>query len=140
MSEKKKLDAASILTADDLTIERVHVPEWGGDVFVRAMGGAARDAWEAEQYQLGAGDDEDEGKAVGFLRNLRARLLVRCICDEDGELVFSEGQAEELGRKSAAAISRLFEVARRLNGITKEDEAELAGNSEAGPSAGSGSD
>ena len=36
-----------ILEANDLQSESVTVPEWGGDVLVRTMTGADRDAFEA---------------------------------------------------------------------------------------------
>jgi hypothetical protein len=44
---------------------------------------------------------------------------------------------EALGKKSAAALNRVFEVAQRLSGITDDDVEELAKNSVGGPSDGS---
>ena len=40
------LSKDAILAADDLPRETVHVPEWGGDVYVRTMSGTDRDAFE----------------------------------------------------------------------------------------------
>ena len=43
------------------------------------------------------------------------------------------------GRRTARCSKRVFDAARKLNGMTPEDEQELLGNSESGPSDGSGS-
>lgn len=99
--------------------EAVDVPEWGGQVHLRVLTGAERDAFEARF----AGSD----KAAG-LRNVRAFLLVRCLCDEAGERLFEDGDAEALGAKSASVLGRLFETAMELNGIGAEAVEELAGN------------
>ncbi|MFE3382837.1 hypothetical protein [Streptomyces anulatus] len=41
------LSAEQILDADDLAIEDVPVPEWGGTVRVKGMSGTERDRFEA---------------------------------------------------------------------------------------------
>ena len=64
-----------ILRADDLRLERVEVPEWGGEVVLRTMTGTERDAFEAELVE----GREQGGGGVGRInyRNLRARCW-RC--------------------------------------------------------------
>jgi hypothetical protein len=99
----------AILAADDLPKERVNVPEWGGDVFVRTMTGTDRDAFEASLI----GND-------GRLENVRARLVSLTICSESGERLFSDDEIASLGSKSAKALDRLFAVSQRLNGIGAE--------------------
>jgi hypothetical protein len=113
-----------ILGADDLPVEEVEVPEWGVTVRVRTMMGYERDAFEASVVQ---GEKRN-------LDNLRARLCAMCIVDEDGNRVFSESDAEALGRKNAGALDRVFAVAQRLNGMSKQDVDDLVGNSEPGQS------
>lgn len=56
--------------------------------------------------------------------------------------MFGGGEADvkALGRKSALALNRVFEVAQRINGLTEEDMEELAGNLENGQSEDSTSD
>lgn len=103
------LSKDAILAADDLPRETVHVPEWGGDVFVRTMTGTDRDAFEAGLI----GKD-------GRLENVRARLVALTLCDAAGERVFDDTQIAALGRKSARALDRVFSVAQRLNGIGTE--------------------
>lgn len=122
-----------ILAADDRPKETVFVPQWGLSVFVRTLSGAERDDWEASIVQ-------QKGKATTYdLRNIRARLVCKCIVDEGGRRVFSDHEAEVLGEKSAAALDLLFTVAQRLNALTNADVDELGKASGIVQSAGSGS-
>lgn len=117
-----------ILSADDLGHEDLEVPEWGGTVRIRALTGAERDAYEASMQQ-------QRGKNfVRNLANVRAKLVVRTVIGEDGERLFTDSEANALGRKSAAALDRIFEVAAKLSRLSEEDVEELAGKSESGPS------
>lgn len=122
-----------ILSADDRKKEAVFVPQWGLSVFVRTLSGAERDDWEASIVQ-------QKGKTTSYdLRNIRARLVCKCIVDESGRRVFSDHEAEALGEKSAAALDLLFTVAQRLNALTSADVDELGKASGIAQSAGSGS-
>lgn len=104
----------AILGAVDLAHVDVDVPEWGGVVRVRMLTGGERDAFEA-------GTVVRHGKKIDTnLVNIRARLAALCVVDEAGARVFSEADAEALGQKSAAALNRVFEAARQLNGLTEE--------------------
>jgi hypothetical protein len=117
------LSRDQILGAEDLKREEVAVPEWGGSVFVRTMTGSERDRFEAAFVR----DKSDT----------RARLAAATICDEGGRLLFAPGDIEALGRKSAAALERVFAVAMRLSRVGKDDVDELEGNSAASPFAAS---
>lgn len=128
MARIKKEDA---LKAQDLGREIVNVPEWGGEIELRGLSGTERDAFEASVV------DRDGDKASVKLDNLRAKLLVRCIYDEEGNRMFSDAEAVELGKKSGAVLARLCEVAQRLSGLTKKDVEELAKNLPAAQSEGS---
>lgn len=121
------LSRDAILAADDLDKELVAVPEWGGDVWVRCMTGTERDEWEASVVQM----DNKGQNPKADLRNIRAKLVVRCVIDEAGVRLFGEDDMVALGAKSAAALDRLYAVAARLSKISKEDEKELLGNSDA---------
>jgi len=50
------------------------------------------------------------------------------ICDEEGTRLFAAKDMDELGKKSAAALDRIFTVAQRLNGLSGEDVEDLAKN------------
>lgn len=113
------LTADQILNAEDLVTEDVEVPEWGGTVRVRMMTGAERDAFEASLAQ-------QKGKSVRTnLANLRARLVAKTAVNAEGKRLFTDEQAGVLGQKSAAALDRVFEAARKLNGMTEKDVEEL---------------
>ena len=113
----------SILGAADLKEVDVDVPEWGGVVRVRGLRGVERDRFEA-------GIVKGEGKnAKADLSNLRAKLVVLCCVDEAGERIFSDGDAEALGAKNAAALDRVFDVARNLSGMSDGDLEKMQGNS-----------
>ncbi len=127
------LNRDQILTAVDQKVEPVEVPEWGGTVLVRGLTGAERDGYEAEMVSR-------RGKKVEFnLQNARAKLCARSIVDEHGVRLFNDDEDMlALGKKNAAALERVFEVARRLSGLTEDDVEELTKNSGSGQSADSG--
>lgn len=109
----------SILAAADLPRREVQVPEWGGSVYVRSMTGDERDAWE--QWLL----DTKDGK-----RRIRARYCALVMVDGKGERLFSDTDqdVEALGKKSAAALDKVFSAALSLNGMNAEDQEALEGN------------
>ena len=127
------LSKEAILAVNDVQFEDVSVPEWGGAVRVKSLTGSERDGLEASMI-------EGKGKNANVnLANLRAKLVARSIVDESGDRIFEDADIAALGRKSASALNRVYEVAQRLSGITQEDVDELTKNSEAAQSDGSGS-
>lgn len=112
----------SILKVQDLETEDVEVPEWGGTVRVQGLTGAQRDEFESGVVSL-------KGKRQELnMQNIRAKLVVLSVVDENGERVFTDDDAGLLGMKSAVALQRVFDVAQRLSGITEDDVEELAKN------------
>ena len=126
------LTKEAILAAEDRQTEDVAVPEWGGTVRVRSLSGAERDAYEAHIVQVRG----DGSKRVN-LKNLRGKLVSLSVVDEDGGRLFSDEDADALGDKSAAALERVFDVARRLSGLSEDDVTELAEGFGPAPSDGS---
>jgi hypothetical protein len=111
-----------ILSAQDLPTETVAVPEWGGDVLVRGLTGTERDAYEASMVkQVG-------NQAKMNMDNMRAKLVALCIVDETGKRIFTQADAETLGKKSGTGLQRVFLVAQRLSGLTTKDVEEAEGN------------
>lgn len=117
-----------ILTAADIKVEKVHVPEWGLSVYVKQMNGKERSDFEANSILKDA-----KGNMTGNtdVSNFRARLFVNTVCgDPEGKtLLFSEADVPAISAKSAKALDRISKVAMRLNGISKEDEETIAKNS-----------
>lgn len=114
-----------------LPIERVDLPELDGFVFVRGMSGAERDAWE-KSLIVGRGKRREVNT-----ENVRARLAVRCLCDEQGTRLFADDDAAVLGDLRVDTLNRIFETAQRLSGVSNEDIDELGKPS--APAAGSAS-
>jgi predicted DNA binding protein len=121
MEHHMALSRDQILAMDDIKTISVTVPEWNNEVvLIRGLTGAARDEFEATNRRNG---DQN-------LNNVRARFLVRCIVNEGGTRIFADQDAAALGKKSSAAIDRLWDVATDLNGSSEKAVEELEGNSE----------
>ena len=118
------LSAADILRAQDITTEDVAVPEWGGTVRVKALSAGERDAFEASLLE-GKGKQQKTN-----LANVRAKFVARVLVNEQGVRLFTDADVQQLGRKSAAALERVFDVGRRLSGMSDQDVEDLTGNSE----------
>jgi len=117
--------AAQILAADDLPILKVTVREWKGDdgkplvLGVRVMTVEERDSYEKEWI----------GNKERGIDNFRTKYLARCLCHpESGERLFDEAGIEQLAKKSASIVSKLFEKAMKHNNMTETDVEELAKN------------
>jgi hypothetical protein len=130
-----RLTREAILKADDLPTEVVTVSEWGGEVLVRGLNGTQRDEFEASTITMRGPMGKQQ--AVPDTANIRAKLVARCIIDEDGEPMFTQSDVHALGQKSSAALDRIFEVASRLSGISKDDLEELGKDSPNGLNGGS---
>ena len=138
MTTKKTLGRQDILKADDLGIEIVEVPEWGGVVRVRGLTGEERDLWESEVADARYGENR-QGQPV-ILRNARARRVARCVVDEDGKRVFRDADIKALGQKSGRALDRVFDVAAALSGISEAEVEDIRKNLRAASSGNSPSD
>jgi len=125
------LDKQAILDAHDIVIEEVEVLEWGGAVRVRTLSGKARDEFE-QSLRTGGGDLN--------MANVRAKMATLTIVDANGDLIFTFAEAQKLGERSARALDRVFMVAQRLAGFSKQDLAELTENLSDGQSDASISD
>lgn len=112
------LSKDQILAADDMGLLEVNVPEWGGSVFVRVMTVGERDSYENDWMV-------NKNKGV---ENFRSKFLQRVLCDENGELLFKPEEITLLAKKSARAITRVWESAMRHNALTDGDVEELAKN------------
>lgn len=101
------LSKAAILSAGDFKLEKVAVPEWGGDVYIKTISGLERDTFE-------------EGYQEQRMKNFRSRFLVLTLCDSDGSRLFTDAEVDEIGKKSSLVLNRLFDKAWALNAFTNE--------------------
>lgn len=122
----KFLTKKEIVDADDSGYEDVHVPEWGGWVRVKRLTAAERGQIEAAQVTI---DKDGESKWDG--KRLRELFCQAAVVDPaTGTRLFSSSELHMLGRKSAAALDRVYESATKQARVTKRDIAELSGNSD----------
>jgi hypothetical protein len=107
--------AEQVLSQDDTQTDYVNVPEWGYRLKVRGLMGDERDRYETSFVTFNG------NQRVMNMTNARARLVALGTIDEDGKRVFTTAQAEALGKKSAAALERVFSRIQELSGMTDDD-------------------
>lgn len=120
MEEQKSLTRDAILSADDIRIDVVPVPEWGGIVHIRTLTGLQREEY-VESIRKVTGQGRKQSVEI-VLQRSGAKLAAQTICDETGKLLFSKADIPALAAKSAKALQRVIDAAAKLNGI--DDEAE----------------
>lgn len=121
---RKDLDT---IKAKQRAPKTIHVSAWGGNVLIRVMSGSERDSYEAEIVGTRAGKDRRLN-----LTNIRAKLVARCLVNDDGSPMFNAASVEDitaLGAMDALGLDTIFKACQRINGLTDEDVDELAGNS-----------
>lgn len=106
------LTRATILAAKDLKLKKVDVPEWGGFVYVKSMTSKHRDKFEL----LVTGKN---------LEGIRAILIAWCVCDQDGNNLFTDQDVDELNEKSASATQRIFDICYQMANFSESDMEEL---------------
>lgn len=119
------LSKDQILGADDLPPEDVEVPEWGGKVRVRGLSSTERDRFEMEMALA---------RKNGTTPEFRSTYAGRCMVDDKGERLFTDAELTKLGRKSGAALDRIFDVVRELSGMTDQKLKQAAADFENAPS------
>jgi hypothetical protein len=98
--------AEQILAFNDR--QPVPIEEWGQKLQIVPMSGVDLDSYHVERHRAKeAGQDN--------MHNWRAKFLVRCIYDLQGNRVFSDEQAEQLGHKHGKTLQRLFDIAEAVN-------------------------
>lgn len=120
----KLLGAAEIKAADDLPFEDVPTPEWGEGtgVRVRRLSGTEWDEFENATITFDGKQTKRDNT------NFRAKLCVLAIVGENGERLFADNEAVDLGDKNIATIDRIYDAAIRLCKRRKEDMEEIAKN------------
>lgn len=131
MSEGIVLTREAILGRDDVRIELLDVPEWGGQVYVRGLGADERDEWE---FMVADGRKSD----AGHLDHFRARYAALVLCDESGARIFTEADVEALGKKSGAALDRIFDKGIALSRMEQDAVEKAKEDFDDGPSDDSG--
>jgi hypothetical protein len=132
-SKETLLTNASVLNKKD-----VEVPEWGLTVTIKELMGSERDAFEASTVTL----DKKTGNLVPNLVNTRARLVSKCVVDDNGTRLFTDTESDilQLGSLSAKGLDRLYEACQELSGLSDSEADEAVANFEAPPTESSTTD
>ena len=120
------LSREDIMAIVSVKKESIDMPEWGGSIFVRAMSGAESDILT----DLILAHEEKTGN--NRLPHLKAIMAILTVCDGDGGRMFDMNDMDMLLSKDGGALTKIFEVARRLNGLTPDSEETITKNSEGG--------
>lgn len=105
------LTKEQILNCNDVKLEKVAVPEWGGEIYVKSISGKERDAVDSFIASAGRGSSYP-----GF----RALLCTYAICDETGQSLFTPSDVQALEAKNAVVLQRVFDKALAVNGMSAE--------------------
>lgn len=110
------LDRNSLINLLALKKETVTLPE--GEVIVSEIGAA-----DYIRLWTDPANQGEDGKAD--MAKFTPALVARCLVDANGDRLFSDADAEMLGKSAIGPFNALAAAARRLNGLSGE-----AGNSE----------
>jgi hypothetical protein len=102
-----------IVKAQDRPLQAVDVPEWGGQVNVRAL--SVRDM---ERLYTGKRGDAEASAVVAML----------AICDDQGARVFDDADLALLMDRHAGAVQRIAGVALGLSGLGVKAVEDTRGN------------
>lgn len=123
--EAAGLTMEQILAVDDVRVDAVKVPEWGGAgvVHVRTLSCADRaelDGWVAKK-QKGTGDEAPSGFAF--------RLAAIAMCDAVGNRLFSGDTVDIVQERNATVMTRVANAALDINAFGEAAEKRAEGNS-----------
>lgn len=107
--------AETILAADQAKSLKVHVPEWGCDVWIRSLPLGDLQEWELACLRA-KGDGVDD---------YRTRYLAKCLVDDSGKPLFT---SEQLKNINGTVGARLFKLAQRHNDLDEKELQDIGKN------------
>lgn len=130
-AERTLLSAAQIFGKKDTVYKIVPVPEWDGNVRIRALRGRERAQFEAGIAARKVTTKDGEKTAPGELtEKWREWVVAKACVDNAGARIFSDLQVDKLGERNGAALGRIADAVLELSGITKAEREEIRKNSE----------
>lgn len=136
------LSREQILAANDLRMESVTVPQWGGEVHLIELTDRAKAQWQMDNAEVkevaDGGFDKDGRPTYRFgtilkqdqLSRAKAIALVAVNPETKDRLFQDDKEVIELSGKSSTAIDLLYEKFLSMNGLSKKAEEDLKKNSE----------
>ena len=109
---KGVLDKAAILAFASnaaLKVEKIELPEMGGEVYIKELTAGEREALEKQM----------QSQTLAKCR-LRATVFVHSVCNADGELMFDVEDIEAIKQLPSRPVIKVFNRSNEINGITPE--------------------
>lgn len=132
LDTKEQADVAPLNTEfgslDDLNSIRpemsvLYIPEVGKKFYIRSLTGLEVDAYRSS-IMVGKGQNITVNQ-----RGMRAKLIVLALGNPDGSRMLTDGQTKDVQQWPSAILERIFDRARKFNGLTDEDTDDDKGNS-----------
>lgn len=121
-----KGDKAFLRAPITLREETVGVPEWGRSIIVREMTAEENREWQLSNVKWDRG-----GNPAGMKKqDVDLRLLLRTCIDDHGVRLFTEDDFPLLRKQPAGVVSRLVRVAKRLSGLSDDEDARARDDAE----------
>jgi len=99
-------EVLAALDARQHAVDPIEVPEWGGTIYARRLSVA-----DLKASGLLAGTSGDPA-------DLPIRLLIACLADENGELLFKSKDAATLAGAEFTVAFRIFAAIAKANGLS----------------------
>lgn len=116
------MDREQILqSAPEMKPETIDIPEWGGTFELQPMTGA-----QLEEVMLLVEQARASGNFM-CLRGLRAKVAI-WVLTKLGEAVFRAADATALTNKWSPVLTRIYDRAKMMNGLTAEAQAAIEKN------------
>ena len=114
----KKLTRQDCLSANDLVLEEFYIDSegWEGLVYLKKLS-------SQQQFEFGT---LSQGKNT---KDLMPKLIVMCVCDEEGNQLFSDADIPALHKKSADTIMKIFNAIMDANFKDSKDVEDMSKNS-----------
>lgn len=132
LDTKEQVDVAPLNTEfgslDDLNSARpemsvLYIPEVGKKFYIRSLTGLEVDAYRSS-IMVGKGQNITVNQ-----RGMRAKLIVLALGNPDGSRMLTDGQTKDVQQWPSSILERIFDRARKFNGLTDEDTDDDKGNS-----------
>lgn len=114
-----RLGREALLKPRALPRKTVTLPTMGGEVLLQGLTGQQRDKFEGDSVQ-----QKGRNRTTNY-ENMRARLVVLGVIDDDGARVFTDADVPAVGNLPAADLDVMFDGVRELSGMSAEDVDEL---------------
>ncbi len=105
------------------TVKKVHIESNNTDLYMKQLSATDQDSYESELVKLK--NNKDGSVATEHdLNAMRAKYLVRCLCDAEGNRLLKDNEFSVIGSKSGHVIREMHEKALEVNEATTQQQEE----------------